>query len=309
MAEPQLSEVYIAKSISQAAIGYSNAAYIAGEVFPVIPVKERKGYYFTFDSGEWSQDAASTNRQPGTDAPRGGYKVSNEQFSCEEWAFAHPVPDEIVEAADEAIKPFERGVRFCMERVLIRRERVTAGVVFASAAWGTTKTVDNLWSDISNCDVQSDIRTGQAAILKDTGAEANTLLMGRQVWDYLVVNPDLKDCIKGVQVANMAAMQNNVAAWLGVERVIVGNASYNAAADGATTSREFIWGKSALLFYRPPAPAIDSPAAGYLFQLKKVSTRNWREESPKQTVVEASLCGDPVRTAAAAGYYFAAVVS
>lgn len=309
MAEPQLSSVYIARSISNAAIGYSNAQYIAQEVFPVITVPNRKGKYFTFDRGEWVQDAASSNRMPGTDAPRGGYSVSNEEFNCEEWAFAHAIPDEIVEQADEAIQPFERGIRFCMERVMLRRERVTAAVAFASAVWGTTKSVSSAWSDLANCDVVNDIREGQATVLKDTGREPNTLLVGRQVWDQLVINPDLKDQVKYVREATQGALQAAVASWLGVDRVIVGAASYNAAVDGATVSREFIWGKNALLYYRPSTPAIDEPAAGYLFQLKDISTRSWREESPKQTVVEAALCGDPVMTASKAGYYFASVVA
>lgn len=75
MAEPQLSSTYVAKAISNAAIAYKNGAYVADQVFPVITVTQEKGKYFTFDRGEWVQDAASTNRQPGSDAPRGGYTV------------------------------------------------------------------------------------------------------------------------------------------------------------------------------------------------------------------------------------------
>lgn len=309
MAEPQLSSVYVAKAINQAAIAYKNGAYIADQVFPIVTVNKDKGKYFTFDRGEWVQDAASVNRQPGSDAPRGGYTVSNESYECNQWTFAHAIPDEIVEQADEAIQPYERGIQFCMEKVFLRRERVAAAAIFTASVWGTDKSVTYAWSDIANCDPVDDVRTGQATVLKDTGFEPNTLVMGRQVWDKLVINPDLKDAIKGVQVANMAAMQNAVAGWLGVERVIVGNASYNAAKDGATTSREFVWGKDAVLYYRPSAPALDEPSAGYIFQLKDVGTRAWREESPLQTVVEAKIYGAVVVTASKAGYRFASVVA
>lgn len=309
MAEPQLSQVYIAKSIANVAIGYGNAMYVADQVFPVVTVPERSGKYYIFDRGEWVQDAASVDRQPGTDAPRGGYTVSNGEFMCKEWAFAHNVPDETVTAADDPIRPFERGIRLCMQRVLLRRERLTAATIFAASVWGTDKTVDNAWSDFANCDVQDDIETGKTTILKDTGFEANTLIMGRQVWDKLILNPDLKDAIKYTQEATMAALQARLAAYLGVERLIVGSASYNAARDGQTVSREFIWGKDAVLLYRPAAAAIDEPSAGYIFQQRDIATRNWREESPKQTVVEAAMCGVPTVTASKAGYRFASVVS
>jgi len=73
--------------------------------------------------------------------------------------------------------------------------------------------------------------------------------------------------------------------------------------------RQFIWGKNALLLYVPSAPAIDVPSAAYIFQVKGVQTRSWREESPKQTVVEASIAADIKRTATKAGYYMPSVVA
>ncbi len=311
MAAPQLSSTYIARSIKDAAIGYSNATYRAPEIFPIVNVPERQGKYFTFDDGEIVQDAASPNRQPGTDAPRGGYKVSNASFECEEWAFAHEIPDEIVEQADDAIQPMERGIRFAMEKAYIRRERRTAAVAFVASTWngGTDASGFTQWSDLSNCDVVTDIRTGVDTILKNTGWVANTLLIGQEVLSKLLANPDLKDGIKYVQRGDLAALEAAIAGWLGLDNVIVGGASYNAAAEGATTDRQFIWGKNALLYYRPAAPAKDEPAAGYLFQQKDIVTDSWREDSPHQTVVQASICGVPAMTASKAGYYFPSVIA
>ena len=311
MAAPQLSSTYIAKSIQNAAIAYRNARYIAPEIFPIVTVPERQGKYFTFDSGEIVQDAASPNRQPGTDAPRGGYTATNASFECEEWAFAHEVPDEIIEQSDSVIQPLERGIEFAIEKSLLRRERRTAEVAFVASTWngGTDASGFTQWSDLSNCDVVSDINTGVDTILQNTGWQANTLLIGRQVWSKLLINPDLKDAIKYVTRADQAALEMAVAGWMGLEKIIVGGASYNAAAEGATTSREFIWGKNALLFYRPSAPAKNEPAAGYLFQQKDIVTDSWREDSPHQTVVQASICGVPVMTASKAGYYFPSVVA
>ena len=180
MAEPQLNTTYIQRSIQDAAIGYGNAAYIAPEVFPVVTVPKEQGKYFVFDAGEIVQDAASPNRQPGTDAPRGGYSISNESYSCQQWVFAHPIPDEVVAQADEAIQPFERGIRFCMEKVLLRRERETAAVAFASSVWGTTATVSSTWDDLQNADVVNDINTGKSTVLQDTGWEPNSLLVGHR---------------------------------------------------------------------------------------------------------------------------------
>lgn len=305
---PKLSSVYIDKAIRTAAIGYGNALYIAGALAPVIPVDQESGKYFTFDDGEIVTDTASPDRRPGTDAPRSGYSVSNDTYSCAEFAQAHEVPDRIVENADEPIRPLERGIRFCMEKILLRRERFVAGKVFVASTWGTaTDPTVTAWSDLTGSDPASNVLDGKAQIVKLTGYEANTLVLGRQVFDKLTQHPDALDRIKYTQAGIMTA--DLMAAWLGVERILVGSASYNSAQEGGTTSREFVWGKNALLCYCPPAPSIDSPAACYMFQYQGASTRQWREESPKQTVVEAGLNIDFKRTAIKAGYYFASVVA
>lgn len=306
--QPKLSSVYIEKAIRQAAIGYGNGVYIAGLVCPIIPVPQQTGKYFVFDDGEYVTDAASTNLRPGGDAPRSGYTVSNEAFDCQVMAQAHEVPDTIVDQADEPIRPLERGIRFCMERILVRRERFCADILQVASTWGTgTDPTPTAWSNLVDSDPATDVQTGLSTVLKLVGYAPNTLIMGQQVYDKLVQHPDAIDRIKYTQAGIMTPAL--MATWLGVERILVGGASYNSAKEGASTSREFIWGKNALLCYCPPAPAIDAPASCYMFQFEGVATRQWREESPKQTVVEARVALDCKRTAPKAGYYFNGIVA
>ena len=309
MANPQLSQVYVDKAIANAAIGYKNAMYIADQVAPRVDVRQRTGDYFVFDSdGASVTDAASVNRSPGTDAPRGGYKISTEKFACKDMAFAHPVPDEIVEQADEAIRPLERGIRFCLEKCWIRRERFAAEQLFVASTWGTaTDWSGTAWSDFANSDPASDINTGKSTVKKLCGYDPNTLVMGQEVYDKIVLHPDAIDRIKYTQTGILTP--ELVGKWLGIDRVIVGGASYNAAAEGATLDRQFIWGKNALLLYVPSSPSIDEPAAAYMFQMPDAETRSWREESPKQTVVEAKIFCDIKRTATRVGYYLPSVVA
>jgi|SaaInl7_200m_RNA_FD_contig_123_3364_length_3490_multi_12_in_2_out_0_4 hypothetical protein len=307
--QPQLSSTYIQKAIDDAAIAYGNSAYILDQIAPIVDVDQRQGKYFTFDRGESVQDAASPNRQPGSDAPRGGYTIGNESYDCKEMAFAHEIPDEIAAQADPAIQPFRRGIDFCMEKALLRRERLAAATFFAASVWGTDASVSDTWDDYVDSDPADDVNTGKTTIVKDTGFDPNVLVMGREVWDKLILHPDVLDRIKYTKAATQDEVAGMLAAWLGLERVVVGSASYNAAAEGATVDRQFIWGKDAVLLYVPAAPAKDVPSAAYTFQLAGIETRQWREESPKQSVVEASICADPVVTASKAGYRFASVVA
>lgn len=306
--QPKLSSVYIDKAIRAAAIAYKNGLYIAGSIAPVVPVPQETGKFFTFDPGEFVKDSASPNLRPGSDAPRSGYTVSNESYSCMHIAQAHEVPDRIVDQADEPIRPMERGINFCMEKIFLRRERMVAATLFVASTWGTgTDWTGTQWSDLVDGDPATDVRTGKSIVLKLCGMEPNTLVMGQEVYDKLTQHPDAIDRIKYTQAGILTV--ELMARWLGVERVLVGSASYDTAQEGQSVSREFVWGKNALLLYVPPAPALDAPSAAYQFQYLDAQTRSWREESPKQTVVEAALSVDVKRTATKAGYYLPSVVA
>ena len=100
-----------------------------------------------------------------------------------------------------------------------------------------------------------------------------------------------------------------VAQWLGVDNIIVGRAINNTAAEGATDSMSFIWGKNALLMYTTASPSISEPSAAYIFQKGGVDTKRFREEAEAQDVVEVTHLVDIKVTASDCGYYFPSVVA
>lgn len=310
MAQPQLSQVHINRAISNVAIRYSNQQFIAGRVAPVVPVAKRSDKYFKFGRAAWFRDAASVNRRPGARAPRGGYPLSDETYDCKEMAFAHPIPDQIFENADDPLKPYENGMDFCMQMVMLRLERLAAANLFVSSTWnsGTDHTVTYYWNDYVNSDPAADVATGKEAILKATGFDANRLLIGVEVFNDLRLHPDALDRFKHTQVGVLNEAQ--IAQWLDVQEVVVGRSVYETAEEDATSSPSFVWGKNALLSYVPANPAIDVPAAAYTFRKGNVpETKQYREEAEAQEVVEAKIEADVKRTAVEAGYYYASIVS
>jgi len=309
MPQPQLSDVHIDRAIRNVAIRYSNAAFIADQVAPVVTVPNESDKYFLFTKGDWFRDQADNDRQPGTRAPRGGFTLSTSSFTLREAAHATPIPDRIRDNSDDPLRPWEDAARYSSQMVMLRRERRAATALFVASTWnsGTDFTVVNQWSDLVNSDPASDLATGLDAIATATAQIANTLLIGRNVYTQLRQHPDGLDRYKHTQTGIMTAAM--VAEWLGVERLIIGNAVYNSAAEGATAVMANIWGKNALLMYLPANPSITEPSAAYIFQKGGLQTKRYREEAEEQDVVEAKLLHDTVRTAVDCGYYYPAIVA
>ncbi|MBU1374300.1 MAG: hypothetical protein KJ820_16350 [Bacteroidetes bacterium] len=304
-----VSDVHIDRAIKNVALRYSNANFIAPQVAPVVTVPNESDKYFIFTKGDWFRDEADDDRRPGSRAPRGGFTLSNATFSLKEAAHATPIPDRIRDNADDPLRPWEDAARFSSQMVMLRRERRAAAALFVASTWnsGTDHTVTNQWSDLVNSDPASDIATGLDTIAQATAQIPNTLIIGREVYTQLRQHPDGLDRYKHTQTGIMTAEM--IAEWLGVERIVIGSAVYNSAAEGATVSMSYIWGRNALLLYVPTSPSITEPSAAYIFQKGGLQTKRYREEAEGQDVVEAKLMHDTVRTAVDCGYYYASIVA
>jgi len=306
MPQPNVGDVFVSAAIQEAAIAYRNTTFIAPVLAPVVPVTKDAGKVPVFDKADWFRDVADTDRRPGTRAPRSGYSISYLDFRLNEMAQAHPIPDRVAENADRVVRPYERGADFCMGLIMLRRERYTATKVMTTGVWGTDNTTATDWDDFSNGDPAQDILTAKRTILTNTARNPNTLVIGQIVLDALSIHPDGLDRYKHTQTGVLDLAQ--IAAWLGVERILVGTAARNTAAEGQTASMELIWDDDALLLYVPPSPAVDEPAACYTLQQGQVETKRYREEAEAQDVVEAMIRTEVLITGSDAGYFFSDIV-
>jgi len=309
MPQPKISEVHIDRAIENVAIRYTNALMVAEDVAPRVTVQNESDKYFKFDKGDWFRDEADNDRQPGTRAPRGGYRLSTDTYTLKEIAQASEVPDRIRDNADNPLRPFEDASEWASRMVLIRREKRASGALFAASTWGTDKTVSNQWSDFVNSDPAADVATGLDTVLQNTGVVANNLLIGQEVYSKLRQHPDGLDRYKHTQTGIMT--EEMVAQWLGVDRVIIGRAINNTNPERTTdsSSMSFVWGKNALLMYTAASPSISEPSAAYIFQKGGVNTKRFREEAEAQDVVEVTHSVDIKVTASDCGYYFPSVVA
>lgn len=329
--QPTSKEVHIDAAMTNVSIMHKPQQFVADRIFPKIRVAKSSDYYFTFLKGAFYRNQAG-RRGPGTNAPRSGYMIARDRYSCFEVALAHPVPVETIRRADNPLRPMETGTRMATNAVLLRKDVDLASTIINTAAWSTSSDVGGDWaSGAAANSFYGDILDGKAAIRTLIGATPNVLVMDPKTLRNLKESQSLLDKIKytGTQARPADVTPAMLAALLELEEVIVAESITSTAeekADGTDFTAFCPWevnaGKgTALLYYRPPAGegAIDVPSAGYTFNeilgadaLPDVLVesdadrivRKWWESSPKQWVIEAAESYDQKITCPDAGILF-----
>lgn len=270
MAQPTATDVHVDAVLTNISVAYiqQQSAFVATEVFPVVPVAKQTDKYFTYTKADWFRDEAQL-RPPATESAGSGYGVSTATYSCDVYAIHKDVDNQVAKNSDSPLDPYGDAARFVAQRLYLRQEKKWQADAFAASIWGTDVTPTNLWSNYATSDPISDVETGKRTILSNTGFLPNTFVMGYQVWEKLMHHPDLVDRIK--YSGGRTVTTEVVAQLFGLERVIVCMAVENTAAEGETASYSFVHGKHALLCYVNRTPGLLAPSAGYTFVWRDIS--------------------------------------
>jgi hypothetical protein len=326
MPQPNINQVHIDAILTNISVAYMQNAdnYIADKVFPVVPVDKKSDKFFTYTKNDWFRDEAQ-RRAPATESAGGGYGISTDNYSADVWAFHKDVPDQITANADNPLNPLREAAEFVTNRLLLRRENQFVSDFMTTGVWGTdiagtagTATAGQTatqWSNYTSSDPIEDIEAGKAQMLSNTGFEANTLVLGYDVFRQLKNHPDLVDRIK--YTSSQTITSEMIAAMFDIPRVIVSKAVKATNVEGATAAYSFATGKTALLAHVAPQPGLMTPSAGYTFSWTGVSgglgatigTSQFRMDSIRADRVEAEVAFDNKVVSADLGYFFNNIVA
>lgn len=275
--QPTAGDVHVNVPLSNLSVAYfqEESAFVANRVFPTVPVEKQSDRYYVYNRGDMNRDEM-TVRAPGAEAEEAGYTLDNTPtYFCDVWALRKKIPDQIRANMDAVLNADMEATRFLVTKAMIKRERVWAANFFTTGKWTSEKagqaTSDSThvkyWNDPTSTPIE-DVRAMNTAVrLAAGGFVPNKLTLGRQVYDVLVDHPDIIDRLKAGQTPNgpAKATRQKLAEIFELDEVLVMDAVYNSAAEGATESNAFIGGKHALLSYAPGAPGLMTPSAGYNF--------------------------------------------
>jgi hypothetical protein len=325
MPQPNINSVHVDAILTNISVAYlqNQDNFIADKVFPVIPVDKKSDKFFTYTKNDWFRDEAQ-RRAPGTESAGGGYNLSTDTYSADVWAFHKDVDDQTTANADAPLNPLREATEFVTRRLMLRRELQFVTDFLTGGVWandydgvaGTPSTNEvKQWSDYASSDPISDIENAKSSILSSTGMEANTLVLGYDVFKALKNHPDLVDRIK--YTSSQTITTDMLAAMFDIPRVLVSKAVKATNNEGATGAYGFTTGKKALLCHVAPQPGLLTPSAGYTFSWTGVSgglgatigTSQFRMESIKSDRIEAEIAFDNKVISSDLGFFWDTVVA
>ena len=325
MPQPSINSVHVDAILTNISVAYlqNQDNFIADKVFPVIPVDKKSDKFFTYTKNDWFRDEAQ-RRAGGTESAGGGYGLSTGSYSADVFAFHKDVDDQTLYNADAPLNPLREATEFVTRRLMLRKEIQWNTDFFAGSIWandydgvaGTPSTNEvKQWSDYAASDPIDDIEDAKAGILSTTGMEANTLVLGYDVFRTLKNHPDIVDRIKYTSSQTVTA--DMLAAMFDIPRVIISKAVKATNNEGASQAYSFTSGKKALLAYVAPTPGLMTPSAGYSFSWTGVSgglgatvgTSQFRMESLKADRIEAEMAFDNKVIASDLGWFWDSVVA
>lgn len=322
MPQPTQHDVHVDAILTNISVAYiqSSNKFMSTQAFPVVPVDKQSDLYYTYTKNDWFRDEAQ-RRADNTESAGSGYGLSTASYRCDVWAFHKDVGDQMRANADNPIKPDTEATQFVTQRLLLRQEIQWVSDYFTTGVWGTDvvgATNFTVWSDYATSDPIEDMEEAKETILSTTGFEANTLVLGYQVFRKLKNHPDIIDRIKYTTgVTGRTITPELLAAMFDVERVLISKAIKATNEEGQTEAYAFTHGKHALLMHVAPNPGLMTPSAGYVFTWRGVSEglgrdigiSRFRMQHLRSDRIEGQVAFDNKVVATDLGYFFSGAVA
>lgn len=309
--QPDVSTVHVDMALTNVSIAYKNSGLVADMLFPMVPVNKQSNKYFVYSKDRFrvKEDA----RRPGAKANEIVWDLSTDQYYAEGHALAQAIPDELRSNADQAVDMDVDTTENLTDSIDLQRE-ILAATKATNASVITQTSSGDAWDGAGT--PVADVETAKATIRLATGVEPNTLLLSYPVFQKTRRNSEVLATIQYVQpttVSSLTAQQ--LASVFGVDSVLVAGAIKNTADEGATDAMDWVWGKNALLFYRPPSMGLRTLSLGAEFRwlfganTQGVLVKRYRDESRTADVVEVQRYHDLKIVAAPAAYLWTSVIT
>src|SRR5579862_8488315 len=96
MPQPTIGQVHVNAPLTNISVAYiqSQTAFVASQVFPLVPVDKQSNVFYTYTKNDWFRDEAAV-RAPATESAGSGYGLSTSTYNCTVWAMHKDIPDQV----------------------------------------------------------------------------------------------------------------------------------------------------------------------------------------------------------------------
>jgi hypothetical protein len=255
--------------------------YIGTQILPITPVDVEGGTYSAVVR-ETLTARADTKRGDVSKYNRVGLKTEDVTFACVEHGLEGQVGQKQRRRYMNDFDAEMNVAKKIMYTLLREQEIRISTLLFDTAVWTGASLYLDVSTDWDNvaATVIADVAAAKAKVFANTGMEANSLVISRNMYNNLLVNTQIVGRIQYAQVATETFVKNALANILGLEQILVGSGVYNTSPEGGTAySGSPIWSDTyAMVAYVPADSDPSMPSVGRTFL--------WTEDSPTNMVTE-----------------------
>jgi len=304
-----LSQVHINYALTNLSIAYTNGAFLAETVAPVVPTDKQSNKYFVygFERFRRRQDL----RAPGARPKETGWTVSSNTYYADGHMVRGWYPWEGPANADPAIDLDIDTTEVTTDNVLLAQEcnlvdllKANCTTVDLSASSGANQ-LDNATNDpIAYFDLQKE------TVAKQIGRQPNTILFGRPAWRAFRNNPNVLKHIYGTTVLapDKQITPEMASEKLEIPTVLISEAMYDTVPEGEAHALDYIWGDLVLLFYRDPGAGRRklNLATTFLWNTGVMGriVEKWYDQDQKRWNIDVSKYYSQTLTASGAGVLY-----
>ena len=272
--QPTPGDVHVDQLLSNVSTAYiqNPNSFIADKVFPIVPVTFKSDKIAQFTKQPWMRSQAKP-RGLSSESAGSGYEVTTTTYACEVYALHKDIDDQTRKNSQSPFAPDKNATDFVTQQLLLQREIQFMTDFFATGKWGNEWTGNTSASDYAGDTIKqwdqssgatpiADVINACTEVQLQTGMRPNIGVISRQVYDKLKVHSEILDRIKYTSSDSIDRIL--LARLFELEDLLIAEAVYDTAAEGAAASQSFVAGKHMLLAYRTPTPALDMPTAGLI---------------------------------------------
>jgi hypothetical protein len=242
-----LSYTTIRADIAQAVfegLSNKNNLFIGTEVMPVFSSDVRSGAYLKLNLGDseaLNDDALKI--AAGAGYPRTSRRFTSDSFDAIEYGLEEVLPDSNRRDLDRFFDTEVNIASMLLRQIQVSHEARVASAAFAANGL-TAISASAAYTDanITSFDVPGDVAQAKLELAK-YGVLANTLIMSMPVFERIRRSAKVQNQFFGIVPSDQSRLlsEGEVAAAVGVDRVLVGRAPKNTAKKGQVYSGGFIW--------------------------------------------------------------------
>jgi len=247
-----LSYTTIRADIAQAVfegLSNKNNLFIGTEVMPVYSSDVKSGAYLKLNIG----DSETLNDDvlkiaAGAGYPRTSRRFTSDSFDAIEYGLEEVLPDSNRRDLDRFFDTEVNIAGMLLRQIQISHEaRVATAAFAANGLTAISATAAYTEANITSFNVPGDVAAAKLELAK-YGVLPNTLIMSMPVFERIRRSTFVQNQFFGVVPSNQSRLlsEGEVAAAVGVDRVLVGRAPKNSAAKGQSYSGGFIWSNTYL---------------------------------------------------------------